>query len=63
MEGCVDERQASQAYASKQECMETLDTMARRKGVKFKCRAEPQWVLKETRRLEGAKRYATTQAR
>ena len=63
MEGCVDERRPGEAYASKQECMETVSAMARRKGVKYKCRAEPQWMLKEARRTEGHKSFITTEAK
>ncbi|HEX8540997.1 MAG TPA: hypothetical protein VF671_04760 [Pseudomonas sp.] len=43
--------------------METVSAMARRKGVKYKCRGEPQWMLKEARRTEGHKSFITTEAK
>ena len=63
MEGCVEERRPGDAYASREECMETVGAMAKRKGVKYKCRAEPQLVLQEARRVEGHKRFVTTGAK
>jgi hypothetical protein len=63
MEGCVEERKPGDAYATKAECMETVSAMARRKGVKYKCRSEPQWMLKEARRVDGHKRFITTEAK
>ncbi|WP_256582464.1 MULTISPECIES: hypothetical protein [Pseudomonas] len=43
--------------------MTKVSTITRRKGVKYKCRSEPQWVLKEDRRAEGNKSFATTGAK
>ncbi len=63
MEGCVEERRPGDAYASREECMTTVGAMTRRKGVKYKCKSEPQWVLKEYRRVEGAKSFATSGAK
>lgn len=63
MEGCVDERKPGEAYASREECMTTVGAMAHRKGIKYKCRSEPQWVLKEDRRVEGQKSFVTTGAK
>ncbi|MCQ2996250.1 hypothetical protein NLO88_12680 [Pseudomonas syringae] len=63
MEGCVEERKAGDAYASREECMTKVSAITRRKGVKYKCRSEPQWVLKEDRRVEGAKSFVTTGAK
>jgi hypothetical protein len=60
MEGCVSERRPGEAYASQAECMETVSAMTARKGVKYKCRAEPQRILQEVRRTEGQKSFITT---
>lgn len=62
MEGCVDERQST-AYASREECIQTVGTMPRLKGVKYKCRKGPQSELKEARRVEGPKSFITTEAK
>jgi hypothetical protein len=63
MEGCVDERKPGAAYASREECMETVGAIPHRKGVKYKCRKEPQWVLKEARRVDGQKSFITSEAK
>ena len=63
MEGCVEERRPGDAYASREECMTTVSAMTRRKGVKYKCKSEPQWVLREDRRVEGAKSLVTSGAK
>jgi hypothetical protein len=63
MEGCVEERKPGDAYASREECMETVSAMTRRKGVKYKCKGEPQSVLQEARRVEGHKGLVTNGAK
>ena len=63
MEGCVEERRPGDAYASRAECMTKASAIAQRKGVKYKCRGEPQWVLKEDRRAEGIKSLVTSGAK
>jgi hypothetical protein len=60
MEGCVSERRPGEAYASREECMETVSTLTTRKGVRYNCRAEPQRILQEVRRTEGQKSFITT---
>ncbi|HEX8596465.1 MAG TPA: hypothetical protein VF682_24770 [Pseudomonas sp.] len=59
----MDERKPGAAYASREECMETVGAIPHRKGVKYKCRKEPQWVLKEARRVDGQKSFITSEAK
>lgn len=58
MEGCVDERKPT-AYASRDECMETISAMPAQKGIKYKCRKAPRSELVELRRADGHEAVVT----
>jgi hypothetical protein len=59
VEGCVDERKPV-AYATEAECMETLGSMAARRGVKYRCHRGPQQLVSEVIRSSAPKPHLMT---
>jgi hypothetical protein len=58
-EGCAEERKPT-AYASREECMETLATVPSYRGVKYRCTATSKMMVSEDRRT--AKSHLATTA-
>lgn len=58
-EGCSEERKPT-AYASKEECVETLATIPSTRGVRYRCAATSKFVVSEDRRT--AKSHLATTA-
>jgi hypothetical protein len=48
-EGCLDEQKPT-AYASREECVETMATMPVSRGVKYRCASTSQFMLSESRK-------------
>lgn len=59
VEGCVDERKPV-AYASEAECMETVNGMAARRGVKYRCHRGPQQLVSEVIRSSATQPHLVT---
>ncbi|MGI4838277.1 MAG: hypothetical protein ACRYF9_11720 [Janthinobacterium lividum] len=58
-EGCVDERKRV-AYASEAECMETVNAMPARRGVKYRCHRGPQQLVSEVIRSSAPQPHLVT---
>lgn len=58
-EGCIDERRPV-AYASQVECLDTLEAMPERRGVKYRCHRGPQTVISSDLRAKPQPHLATT---
>jgi hypothetical protein len=59
-EGCSEERKPT-AYASREECMETLAAIPTYRGVKYRCTATSKMIVSEDRRATKS-HLATTAA-
>lgn len=58
-EGCVEERKPA-AYATQAECLETVDALEQRRGVRYRCHRGPQRLISQDLKEKSAQPHLIT---
>lgn len=58
-EGCMEERRPV-AYATQEECLESLSGMAPRRGVRYRCHRGPQQLISQELRSKATQPHLIT---